>query len=89
MTSITEVAIIVITGKNQVPANPLGKNVKTLQSVNRGYPKRTMPYAFAYIDGERFSNHLMRDCQTFLKLQELLDPSEPKHEIKDMQHPDQ
>jgi hypothetical protein len=25
---------------------------------------------YAYVDGKRVSNHLMRDCRTFLKLQE-------------------
>jgi hypothetical protein len=27
---------------------------------------------YAYIDGKRVSNHLMRDCRTFLKLQEAI-----------------
>jgi hypothetical protein len=27
---------------------------------------------YAYVDGKRVSNHLMRDCRTFLKLQEAI-----------------
>jgi hypothetical protein len=27
---------------------------------------------YAYVDGRRVSNHLMRDCQTFLILQEVV-----------------
>jgi hypothetical protein len=27
---------------------------------------------YTYVDGKRVSNHLMRDCRTFLKLQEAL-----------------
>jgi hypothetical protein len=31
---------------------------------------------YAYLDGKRVSNHLMRDCRTFLKLQEAMEPSQ-------------
>jgi hypothetical protein len=27
---------------------------------------------YAYVDGNRVSNHLMQDCRTFLKLQEVV-----------------
>jgi hypothetical protein len=27
---------------------------------------------YAYVDGKRVSNHLMRDCRTFLRLQEVV-----------------
>jgi hypothetical protein len=27
---------------------------------------------YAYVDGKKVSNHLMRDCRTFLKLQEAI-----------------
>jgi hypothetical protein len=27
---------------------------------------------YAYVDGKRVSNHLMRDCRTFMKLQEAI-----------------
>jgi hypothetical protein len=27
---------------------------------------------YAYLDGKRVSNHLMRDCRTFVKLQEAM-----------------
>jgi hypothetical protein len=28
---------------------------------------------YAYLDGKRVSNHLMRDCRTFIKLQEAME----------------
>jgi hypothetical protein len=31
---------------------------------------------YAYLDGKRVSNHLMRDCKTFLKLQEAMELSQ-------------
>jgi ABC-type iron transport system FetAB ATPase subunit len=31
---------------------------------------------YAYLDGKRVSNHLMRDCRTFLKLQEVMELSQ-------------
>jgi hypothetical protein len=31
---------------------------------------------YAYLDGKRVSNHLMRDCRTFLKLQEAMELSQ-------------
>jgi hypothetical protein len=31
---------------------------------------------YAYLDGKRLSNHLMRDCRTFLKLQEAMELSQ-------------
>jgi ABC-type iron transport system FetAB ATPase subunit len=31
---------------------------------------------YAYLDGKRVSNHLIRDCKTFLKLQEVMELSQ-------------
>jgi hypothetical protein len=31
---------------------------------------------YAYLDGKRVSNHQMKDCRTFLKLQSALDPNQ-------------
>jgi hypothetical protein len=31
---------------------------------------------YAYVDGKRVSNHLMRDCRTFVKLQEAMELSQ-------------
>jgi hypothetical protein len=31
---------------------------------------------YAYLDGKRVSNHQMKDCRTFLRLQSALDPSQ-------------
>jgi hypothetical protein len=32
---------------------------------------------YMYLDGKRVSNHLMRDCMTFVKLQEAMELSQP------------
>jgi hypothetical protein len=34
---------------------------------------------YAYLDGKRVSNHQMKDCRTFLRLQSALDPSQGTH----------
>jgi hypothetical protein len=34
---------------------------------------------YAYIDGKRVSNHLMRDCRAFLRLQDALELSQGAH----------
>jgi hypothetical protein len=34
------------------------------------------PIHYAYLDGKRVSNHLMRDCRTFLRLQEAMELSQ-------------
>jgi hypothetical protein len=31
---------------------------------------------YAYLDGKRVSNHQMKDCRTFLRLQNAMDPSQ-------------
>jgi hypothetical protein len=37
---------------------------------------RPCPIHYAYLDGKRVSNHLMRYCRTFLKLQETMELSQ-------------
>jgi hypothetical protein len=38
---------------------------------------------YAYLDGKRFSNHQMKDCRTFLRLQSALDSNQgTRHESK-------
>jgi hypothetical protein len=34
---------------------------------------------YAYLDGKRVSNHLMRDCRTFLRLQDAMELSQGAH----------
>jgi hypothetical protein len=34
---------------------------------------------YAYLDGKRVSNHLMRDCRTFLRLQDAIELSQGAH----------
>jgi hypothetical protein len=34
---------------------------------------------YAYLDGKRVSNHQMKDCRTFLRLQGALDPNQGTH----------
>jgi hypothetical protein len=34
---------------------------------------------YAYLDGKRVSNHQMKDCRTFLRLQSALDPNQGTH----------
>jgi hypothetical protein len=40
---------------------------------------------YAYLDGKRVSNHLMRDCRTFLRLQEAMELSQ-RAKQRDMTH---
>jgi hypothetical protein len=35
---------------------------------------------YAYLDGKRVSNHLMRDCRTFLRLQDAMELSQGAHQ---------
>jgi hypothetical protein len=35
---------------------------------------------YAYLDGKRVSNHQMKDCRTFLRLQSALDPNQGTHQ---------
>jgi hypothetical protein len=35
---------------------------------------------YAYLDGKRVSNHLMRDCRTFLRLQYAIELSQGAHQ---------
>jgi hypothetical protein len=42
---------------------------------------------YTYVDGKRVSNHRMKDCRTFIKLQEAVGSNKLRHEAKDMQGP--
>jgi hypothetical protein len=40
---------------------------------------------YTFIDGKRVSIHRMKDCRTFIKLQEVVGSSKAKREVKDTQ----
>jgi hypothetical protein len=56
------------------------RKVEVIWPIGRGHAPWALPYPLTYLDGKRVSNHQMKDCRTFLRLQGVLELDQGTHQ---------